>query len=358
MIYLDNAASTRMLPEVRRAMEPALDAVYGNPSSPHQAGREARRMLEDARAKLAAALGADPREVVFTSGATEANHLALLGAAGRGPVAVSAVEHPCVRAAALRLEKAGVAVTRLGVDRDGRVEAAKLPAGLSLVSVMTVNNETGTIQPLGELQGRGLLHTDAAQALGKVPLPRADLLTISGHKIHGPKGIGALIARRGLKLEAQLGGGGQEFERRSGTEFVAGAVGLAEAASIAVRTQAATAARLGEYRARLADALAAAGGRHVFGGGAPQILCAAFEGVDAEPLIMALDAEGVCISSGSACASLARERSVVLEAMGVPEALARGAVRFSLSVLTTSEELDQAAERTVALVRRLRGAAR
>jgi cysteine desulfurase len=345
MIYLDNAASTRMLPEVRRAMEPHLDAVYANPSSPHAAGREARKALEDARAKLAAAVGRDPKEIVFTSGATEANHLALRGAAA---VAVGAAEHPSVHAAVK-----GIPTTTIPVDRAGRIDPASAPASPWL-SVSAVNHETGTIQPVGTLKGKGIVHTDAAQALGKIPLPGADLLTLSAHKIHGPKGIGALVVRRGVDLRPMLGGGGQEFQRRAGTENVAAAVGFAEAAAIAVRDLGRNASRLGDLKARLERALSAAGGMHVLGGGSPHVLCAAFEGTDAEPMILALDAEGVCVSSGPACASLARERSVVLEAMGVPEGLARAALRFSLSILNTEEELDRAAKATAAAVRRLR----
>jgi cysteine desulfurase len=355
MIYLDNAASTPMLPEVRRAMEPALEAATGNPSSPHAAGREARRILEDARAKLAAAIVRDPREIVFTSGATEANHLALLGAAGAGPVAIGAGEHPCVRAAARLLERRGTPVRVLPLDASGRVDPSTASAA-SLTSIMAVNNETGTIQPVEAFRAMGLVHSDAVQALGRVPLPRVDLLTLSGHKIHGPKGVGALVVPRDVKLEPLLLGGGQEFQRRAGTENVAGAVGLAEAAEIAVRDLAANAARLDALRRRLRKGLEAAGGMHVLGGGAPQILCAAFEDMDAERLILALDASGVCISSGSACASLARERSAVLEAMGVPEALAAGAVRFSLSILNTEAEMDEAARVAAAAVRRLRKA--
>jgi cysteine desulfurase len=347
MIYLDHGASTRILPEVRRAMEPHLDAVYANPSSPHAAGREARKALEDARAKLAAAVGRDPKEVVFTSGATEANHLALRGAAA---VAVGAAEHPSVYAAVK-----GIPTTTIPVDRAGRIDPASAPASPWL-SVSAVNHETGTIQPVGALKGKGIVHTDAAQALGKIPLPEADLLTLSAHKIHGPKGIGALVVRRGVDLRPMLGGGGQEFQRRAGTENVAAALGFAEAAAIAVRDLGANAARMGDLRERLRKGLEAAGGLQVLGGGAPHLLCASFEGVDAEPLVLALDREGICVSFGSACASLARERSATLAAMGVPEAVARGALRFSVSILNTDEEMDRAAAATASALKRMRKA--
>lgn len=371
MIYLDNAASTALLPEVRAAMEPFLAAEHGNPSSAHAAGRRARKGLEDARETAAAALGADPKEIVFTSGATESNHLAILGAAEalrpRGDhVVTSAVEHPCVLEACARLERSGFRVTRLPVNGHGVVDPADVaravtPATL-LVSVLAVSHETGTVQPLREIReaARGaLLHTDAAQAVGKVPVSarEADLVTFSGHKVHGPKGAGGLFVRKGVRLVPQLGGGGQEFERRAGTENVAGAAGLAAAVRIAVRDLAVNARRMESLRERLRAGLERMGGVRVLGHPvrrAPHILSAAFEHVDGEAMVAALDAEGVCVSTGSACASLSAEPSPVLRAMGVPPEAARGAVRFSLSALTTGEEIERALAIVPRVVERLR----
>jgi cysteine desulfurase len=371
MIYLDGASTTPLLPAVRAAMEPFLAGEFGNPSSPHALGRRARKALEDARERAAAALGASPKELVFTSGATESNALAIRGALealrAKGDHAVTTeVEHPSVLETFARLEREGFRVGRAGVDGGGRVDPARLAALLTartvLVSVQAVNNETGTIQPIPEIRraiGRAVLHCDAAQALGKAALDLSgvELLTVSAHKIHGPKGIGVLVARRGTPLAPQLLGGGQEFERRAGTENVAGAVGLAAALEIAVRDLAANAARMERFRGRFRDGLARAGGLREHGpseGRTPHLLNVSFEGVDAEPLVLALDAEGVCVSSGSACASLAAEPSHVLRAMGLPSEALRGAVRFGLTALTTEAELERAAEIAVGAVARLR----
>jgi cysteine desulfurase len=369
MIYLDNAASTPLLAEVRAAMEPFLAATYGNASSAHREGRRARKALEDARESAAAALGAHPREIVFTSGATESNHLAILGAAEalrpRGNhVVTSAVEHPCVLEACRELERRGFRVTRLPVDGRGRVDPAEVARAVTpatvLVSVMTVNHETGTLQPLGEIReaARGaLLHTDAAQATGKVPVDArgaADLLTFSAHKMHGPKGVGGLFVRKGVSLLPMLGGGGQEFERRAGTENVAGAAGLSAALRIAVRDLAPNARRMEALRERLKSGLE---GIRVMGdpdSRAPHILSVSFEPLEGETMVAALDGEGVCVSTGSACASLSAEPSPVLRAMGLPPEAVRGAVRFSLSALTTEGEVDGALRTVARVVERLR----
>ncbi|HXG62855.1 MAG TPA: aminotransferase class V-fold PLP-dependent enzyme, partial [Planctomycetota bacterium] len=244
MIYLDHAASSPMLPEVRAFFERALEEAAGNPSSPHAAGRRARRILEDARERAAAALGADPREIVFASGATEANHLAVIGAAearrDRGDhVVLGALEHASVVEAAARLAARGFRVSRVPAGRDGLLDPAEVARAVTprtvLVSVAWVDAEVGAVQAIGEIRRAlpegVLLHSDAAQAAGKVPVDvrQADLVTFSAHKMHGPKGAGALWVRKGVTLVPLLGGGGQELERRAGTENVAGAAGLAEA---------------------------------------------------------------------------------------------------------------------------------
>ena len=362
MIYLDNAATTRMRPEVRAAMEPFLDRDYGNASSLHAAGRKARRALEDARETIANHLGGDPKEIVFTSGATESNTLAIVGAAealrSRGDhLVTTAIEHPSVLETFARLERQGFRVTRVPVGADGLVDPARVAAAVTpmtvLISVMTVNNEVGTLQPIAAIRRAAsgvVLHTDAAQAVGKVPLcvRDADLVTFSAHKIHGPKGVGALWVRKGTPLAPQLVGGGQEFERRAGTENVAGAVGLATAIKLAAP------GRIEQLRERLREGLA---GARVAGSPdrrAPHILNVSFEGVDGEAVILALDAAGVCVSSGSACASGSTKPSHVLTAMGLPSDAVKSSVRFSLSELTTDEEIYGALAAVARVVDRLR----
>lgn len=366
MIYLDNAATTRVRPEVRAAMEPFLDREFGNPSSLHAAGRRARRALEDAREKVAAILGADPKEIVFTSGATESNALAILGAAealrSRGDhVVTSAIEHPSVLETVARLEKQGWRVTRVGVDGAGLVDPVRVAAALTprtvLVSIMTVNNEVGSVQPMAAIRKAApgvVLHTDAAQAFGKVPVNvrDADLVTFSAHKMHGPKGTGGLWVRKGVPLAPQQSGGGQEFERRAGTENVAGAAGLAAAMSLAGDP-----APMAGLRDRLQRGLEAFGGVRVAGPSdrrAPHLLSVSFEGVDGEAAILAMDAAGLCVSSGSACASGSTKPSHVLQAMGVPADVSKSSVRFSLSTFTTAEEIDAAIAIASKVVDRLR----
>jgi cysteine desulfurase len=355
MIYLDNAATTRVRPEVRAAMDPFLDRDYGNPSSLHAAGRRARRALEDARETAAAVLGADPKEIVFTSGATESNALAIAGVAeahGGGHLVTTTIEHPSVLAAFERLEKQGWKVTRVPVDSAGLVDPARVAAAVTpktaLVSVMLVNNEVGSIQPLPAIRRAApnvVIHTDAAQAVGKVPvnLQDADLVSFSAHKIHGPKGVGGLWIRKGTPIAPQLVGGGQEFEKRAGTENVAGAVGLAAALKLAGP------GRMAELRERLRRGLGAPADAR-----APHILNVAFDGVDGEAAILALDAAGVCISSGSACASGSTKPSHVLTAMGLPPDVVKSSVRFSLSMMTTDEDIDGALRIVPGVVERLR----
>jgi len=371
MIYLDNAATTRMKPEVRAAMEPFLDHDFGNASSLHAAGRRARRALEDARETVAACLGADPKEIVFTAGATESNALSILGVAealkGRKDhVITSEIEHPSVLESIARLEQEGWRVTRVPVDAEGLVDPASVARAITprtaLLSIMSLNNEVGSVQPLGHLRKVSpgvVFHTDAAQAIGKIPVDvrDVDLLTFSAHKMHGPKGVGALWVRKGTPLAPQLRGGGQEFERRAGTENVPGIVGLATAMNAACAGQAAEAARLELLREQLRSGLEKLGGVRVSGPEerrSSHILNIAFEGVDGEAAILSLDAAGICISSGSACASLSRQPSHVLKAMGVSPEVSRCALRFSLSSLTTREDIDAALTAVPPVIGRLR----
>lgn len=371
MIYLDSAASTRMHPEVLAAMTPHLEGEGGNASSLHAAGRRARKAVEDARETVAACLRADPKEIVFTSGATESNNLAIAGAAealrGRGDhVITTAIEHPCVLESCARLEKSGFRVTRIPVDSQGLVDPADVARAATprtiLVSVMAVNNEVGSVQPMGPLReaARGvLLHSDAAQAPGKVPVDATscELLTLSAHKIHGPKGVGVLRVRKGTPLAPLFVGGGQEFERRAGTENVAGIVGCAVALRIACRDLEANARRMESLRERLRLGLARIAGTRVNGPlerRAPHILNVSFEAVDGEAVILSLDAEGICVSSGSACASMSHEPSPVLRAMGLSVDQARSSVRFSVSTFTTEAEIDQALAVVPRVIERLR----
>jgi cysteine desulfurase len=367
-VYLDHAATTPVRPEVLEAMLPYLsEAAFGNPSSSHRFGRIARAGLEQARREVAEAVGADPADVVFTSGGTESDNLAVIGASmaararGHAPLAVvTAVEHKAVLAAAHAVRNFGGEEAILPVDRHGIVDLGALDLALasrpSIVSVMWVNNETGTLQPIAEVAARcgaaGVpCHSDAVQALGKVPvdlrtLPLS-LLSISGHKIGAPKGIGALILRPGTDLEPGIHGGGQQHGVRPGTENIAGAVGLGRAAQLAAREQVAESGRVGALRDDLAARLRMALPDVVIHGEggprAPHILSVGVPGTDSEALLMHLDLAGVAASSGSACMTGAVEPSHVLTAMGVPRPLAVGTIRFSLGRTTTAAEVDRAA---------------
>lgn len=383
LIYLDHAATTPVRPEVREAMLPYLGTeAFGNPSSPHRFGRAARAGLEQARRQVAAAVGAEPGEVYFTSGGTEADNLAVLGSAlaahGRGEpmrVAVGACEHKAVLAAAHAVTRLGGHEEILPVGRDGLLDLGALDAALAqrpaVVSVMWVNNETGVVQPIEEIGRRcaaaGVrFHTDAVQALGNLPIAfrnlPCDLLSISAHKVGGPKGVGALVVRDRSAIAPLVQGGGQQHGLRSGTENIAGAVGFGVAAELAARELPATAARLSALRAHLRDRLRAGVPDLVItadgAAQAPHVLNVCVPGADSEALLMHLDLAGVATSSGSACTSGAVEPSHVLTAMGVPRALALGAVRFSLGRTTTEAELDRVADlfpTVVAKVRALAG---
>ncbi|NIP80735.1 MAG: aminotransferase class V-fold PLP-dependent enzyme, partial [Gemmatimonadetes bacterium] len=345
-LYLDHAATTPLRPEAREAMAPFLDDRFGNPSSAHGTGRTARLALEEARERIAALLGADPVEILFTAGGTEADNLAVLGRwrADGGGVALSAVEHSAVRRSAARAGVEGAQVTTLAVDERGRLDPAALEEALheplSVVSVMWANNEVGTIQPVERVaelcRDRGVVfHTDAVQAVGHVPVSvrdvPCDLLALSAHKFGGPRGVGALYVRNGVALEPLIYGGGQERGFRGGTSNVAGAVGMAAALERAAGDRAREADRLGRLRDRLeARILDAVDGATVNGAGAdrlPHVLSVSLRGIPSDVLLPALDLEGVAVSSGSACHSGATSPSHVLVAMG---AEGDATIRFSL----------------------------
>jgi cysteine desulfurase len=382
-VYLDHAATTPVRPEVLEAMLPYLThQVFGNPSSAHRFGRAARAGLEQARREVAQAVGAEPNQVIFTSGGTEADNLGIVGAAlaarDRGSAmcaVVSAIEHKAILAAAHAVCHRGGREVILAVDSGGIVDLGALEQALAdcpaVVSIMWVNNEVGIVQPVQEIAARcraakAIFHTDAVQAFGKLPVSMHDLpcalLTLSGHKIGAPKGIGALVVRDRKAIEAIIHGGGQQYGIRPGTENVAGAVALGRAASLAAEEQAEESARLRRLRDDLADRLKALVTDVVVNGEtserAPHILNLSVAGADSEALLMHLDLAGVAASSGSACSTGAVEPSHVLVAMGVPRDLALGAIRFSLGRESTPGDVERVAAvmpGVVAKVRRLAG---
>jgi cysteine desulfurase len=373
-VYLDHAATTPLRPEVREAILPFLGERWGNPSSAHRWGREARAALEDARVRLAAVLGASPAEVVFTRGGTESDNLAVLGRARAvpgAPVVCSAVEHKAVLASAKAACREGSPFRALPVDGDGVVREEALPELLAerpaVVSVMWANNETGALQPVERIAARcreagAVFHTDAVQAFGKVPVRvdrvPVDLLSLSAHKFGGPVGVGALFVRRGTELRPLLFGGSQERALRPGTEDVVGAVGMAVAAELAARGPEEETARLRALRDRLEAGLRAAIPELVVhAAGAerlPTLLNVSVPGAAADALLPTLDLEGIAASSGSACTSGAVEPSHVLTAMGIPAEVAGPSVRFSLGRGTTQEEVERVLAVVPPLVERLR----
>jgi len=374
-IYLDHAATTPLRAEVRDAMLPYLDGVFGNPSSSHAYGRVAREALDDAHARLARSIGADARELVFTSGGTEADNLAVKGAAWAGKakghrIVTTPVEHHAVGHALAHLEKFGFEVVQVPVDRYGRVDPADVEAAITdrtiLVSVMLANNEVGTIMPVREIADvvrahRGILfHVDAVQAAAWVDLDvealGADLVALAAHKVEGPKGAGALWIRRGTHILAQQHGGSQERHRRAGTENVAGAVGMATAFELAAAERSATVPHVASLRDRLAAGVLALPGVELTGHPVervPHILSVVVPGIDGGSVTLALDLAGIAASTGSACSSGSAEVSHVLAAMGFPADEAHGAVRLSLGRTTTEAEIDEALSIVPAAIMRL-----
>jgi cysteine desulfurase len=365
-IYLDHAATTPLRREVLDAMLPYLTDAFGNPSSAHGFGRVARAGLDDAHERVARQLNAEAREIVFTSGGTEANNLAIKGAAWAGKarghrIVTSAVEHHAVGHTLRYLEKFGFEIVELPVDRYGRVDPDQLDAAITdktiLVTIMLANNEVGTIQPLAEIASRVrtrkgvLLHVDAVQAAPYVDIDvhalGADLVSLGAHKFEGPKGVGALYVRHGTHILAQQQGGTQERHRRAGTENVAGAVGLAAAYELSCTERAATVARLKRQREVLGAPLLALPGVELTGHPKkrlPGLLSVIARDTDGMSVAMSLDLEGIACSVGSACTTGSTEVSHVLTAMGYPEEEARGALRLSLGRTTTDDEVTAAAQ--------------
>jgi cysteine desulfurase len=370
-IYFDNSATTPVLPEVLEAMRPYFGERFGNASSIHHHGQETRAAVEGARASVAKLLGCRPSEIVFTSGGTEADNLAIFGIADSGDhVITSAVEHHAVLNACKHLEDQGCEVTYVPVDGRGLVNPDDVRRALrlstKLVTVMTANNETGVRQPVEEIgrvaaEADVYFHTDAVQAVGKVALnvdtTGCDLLAISGHKLHAPQGVGALYVRKGTALEAMLYGGRHERSRRAGTENVPGIVGLGKAAELAHARMACGETEMAAMRDRLEDALLKIESVGVNGAGAPrlpQTLSIYFDGIEGEALVIALDLKGLAVSTGAACSSGAIEPSHVLMAMGLTSDRARSSIRLSLGEQNTMDEVEVAIALVVETVARLR----
>ncbi|HWG36828.1 MAG TPA: cysteine desulfurase family protein [Terriglobales bacterium] len=378
--YFDNNANAPVLPEVLQAMLPALSGAVGNASSIHQRGQAAKAALERARAQVATLIHAQPNEIVFTSGGTESNNLAIRGAVAewmatrardgvKPHLITTRIEHHAVLHVFEDLERQGHAVTYVAPDRNGRIEAAAVAAALrpdtALVSVMMANNETGVLQPVAEIaaitKAAGVaFHVDAIQAAGKVPVDAlatgCQFLSLSAHKFHGPAGIGALYVRRGARLRPILLGGHHERDRRAGTENVPGIVGMGAAAELA--TDASACARIAALRDRLETGiLALVEGSGVVGAGAARVPNTAniyFDGIEGEALLIALDLHGFCVSTGAACSSGAIEPSHVLLAMGFSKARARSCIRFSLGRQNSEAEVDALLRALPALVERQR----
>jgi len=379
-VYLDNSATTRVDDRVLRAMLPCFQENFGNASSIHSFGQQARAAVEEARRAVADLLGADTREVVFTSGGTEANNAALWGVfrSGHRPgrhIITTRIEHPAILATCKALEAAGARVTYVPVDSSGRADPARIVDSIAedtiLISVMHANNETGVMQPIEEIsqvaRGRGIImHTDAVQSVGKAAFTvdslNVDLLSLSGHKTHAPKGVGALYVRNGTRLAPLMTGGSHERKRRAGTENVPGIVGLGAAARLARE-------RLPEMQARVAalrDELESRVQRLIQGvrvNGTPQyrlpnIANLSFEGIEGEAAVIAMDLEGVAVSTGSACTSGSLEPSHVLTAMGLRAEEVQGSLRFGLCYHNTEEEVERAVEALVRVAARLRGLAK
>ncbi len=377
-IYVDHAATTAVTNTALTAMLPHFTQAYGNPSSLYRFAQEGKTHLEQARAQVAACLNAKPEEIYFTSGGTEADNWALRGVAelmalkGKktGHIITSAIEHHAVLHTAQYLEKQGYEVTYLPVDGDGLVDPAAVEAAIRpdtiLISIMAANNEIGTVEPIAEIGAiakahKVLFHTDAVQAVGHIPVDveawNVDLLSLSGHKFGGPKGIGALYMKKPLRLPALIQGGGQEKGRRSGTENVPGAVGMAAALKEAVDKLPQESARLSALRDKLVAGLTALPYARSTGHPdkrLPGTASFVFEGVEGEALLLHLDAKGICASSGSACSSASLDPSHVLLAIGLPHAIAHGSLRLSLGPDNTEEEVDYILKEVPAVVAYLR----
>ena len=375
-VYADNAATTKLSPAVLEAMMPYLTEEYGNPSSLYRFGNHAKRAIEQARKEVADVLGAEPFEILFTGCGTEADNwvkeiMRSLKARGKNHFITSAVEHHALLHSAQRLQKEGFEVTFIPVDREGQIDPEQVRAAIrpetGLVSIMFANNEIGTIYPIKEIgaicrQAGVLFHTDAVQAAGHLPINvkemNIDLLSLSAHKFHGPKGVGAFYCRRGIPLPSLIDGGAQERSKRAGTENVAGIVGLGAALRLANEEMSEASARVSAMRDRLIDGILQTvpmcrlnGPRH---NRLPGNCNISFLGIEGESLLLRLDLAGIAASSGSACASSSLDPSHVLLAIGLPHEVAHGSVRLSLSDYNTEEDVDYILEKLPEIVSTLR----
>lgn len=375
MVYADNAATTALSRAAFEAMLPYLTTEYGNPSSGYSFGRNAKRAIQDAREKVASAIGALPEEIYFTSGGTEADNWAIKSAVKNGQnngkhIISTAIEHHAVLHTLDSLKVHGYEITRLGVDMYGQISLEKLRSfiknGTSLISIMAANNEIGTILPIAEIGALAkeygiIFHTDAVQAVGHIPINvgamNIDMLSLAGHKFRGPKGIGALYVKKGLNLPAMIHGGGQEHNLRSGTENVAGIVGLGAALEEAASNMKENIKKVSALRDRLINGVIKIPHIRLTGDPAnrlPGIASFAVEGVEGESMVMMLDQNGICASSGSACSSGSQEASHVLLATGLSSQLAHSSLRFSLNEDNSEKDVDYILEKLPAIISRLR----
>jgi cysteine desulfurase len=374
-VYFDNNATTKVAEEVLAEMEPYFCQLYGNPSSMHTFGGQIGTKIRQAREQVAELLGCDPSEIVFTSGGTESDNAAINGTLAAVPdrrkVITTRIEHQAVLAVCRELENHGYVVVELAVDKDGQLDLNELQENIdddtALVTIMYANNETGVIFPIDKIAeivtSRGIVfHTDAVQAVGKIPLnlskSRIDLLSLSGHKLHGPKGIGVLYVRKGTRLPPFMLGGHQEGGRRAGTENVPAIIGLGKACELAAKNIKEENDRVKQLRDKLEDAILKKcpdarlnGDKH---NRLPNTTNISFEYIEGEAILLMLDKFGICASSGSACTSGSLEPSHVLRAMGVPFTAAHGSIRFSLSRYNTEEEVDYTVEKLPQIINRLR----
>ncbi len=374
-VYFDNNATTKVAEEVLEEMKPLFCELYGNPSSMHTFGGQIARKIRRAREQVAGLLASDPTEIVFTSGGTESDNAAIKGTLAAVPdkrkVITTRVEHPAVLTVCRDLENHGYTVVELTVDKQGRLDWRQLEELLdddtALVTIMYANNETGVVFPIDKIAelvtGRGVIfHTDAVQAVGKIPLnlskSNIDLLSLSGHKLHGPKGVGVLYVRKGTRISPFMLGGHQEAGRRAGTENVPGIVGLGKACELAAENLEEENSRVKYLRDKLENAILEKCPDSRLNGDKdnrlPNTSNISFEYIEGEAILLMLDKFGICASSGSACASGSLEPSHVLRAMGVPFTAAHGSIRFSLSRYNTEEEVDYTIEKMPPIINRLR----
>ena len=374
-VYFDNNATTKVADEVAEEMGPLFCELYGNPSSMHTFGGQISRRIRQAREQVAGLLGCEPSEIIFTSGGTESDNAAIKGTLAAAPnkrkIITSRVEHPAVLTVCRELENHGYTVVELPVDKQGRFDLRQLEEQIddntALVTIMYANNETGVTFPIDEIAelvtGRNVVfHTDAVQAIGKIPLnlskSNIDLLSLSGHKLHAPKGVGVLYVRKGTRLSPFMLGGHQEAGRRAGTENVPGIVGLGKACELAAKNIEQENSRIRYLRDKLENAILEKCPDSRINGDKenrlPNTTNISFEYIEGEAILLMLDKHGICASSGSACTSGSLEPSHVLRAMGVPFTAAHGSIRFSLSRYNTEEEVDYTIEKIPAIINRLR----